>query len=147
LEHHPQPITVVRELARILAPGGRLILTAPLGSGIHQEPYHFYGGYTPWWYHRFLTEAGFGAITIESNERSFRFFAQESLRFVLTTNPWTASFPLGLKVVWAPLWGVLLAPVLGLLVPVLCKFIDRFDREARFTVGYHVVAIRNGEAP
>jgi hypothetical protein len=30
---------------------------------------------------------------------------------------------------------------------VLCKFIDRFDREARFTVGYHVVAIRNGEAP
>ena len=145
LEHHPQPIIVVRELARILAPGGRLILTAPLGSGIHQEPYHFYGGYTPWWYQRFLTEAGFGKIMVEGNERSFRFFAQESLRFVLTTNPWTANFPLGLKIIWAPLWGVLLAPVLGLLVPVLCKFIDRFDREARFTVGYHVVAIRNAE--
>jgi hypothetical protein len=38
-----------------------------------------------------------------------------------------------------------MAPVLGLLVPVLCKFIDRFDREARFTVGYHVVAIRSAE--
>jgi len=44
LEHHPEPITVVKELARILEPGGKLILTAPLGSGIHQEPYHYYGG-------------------------------------------------------------------------------------------------------
>src|SRR5262245_22280792 len=31
LEHHPEPIAVVRELSRILAPGGRLLLTAPLG--------------------------------------------------------------------------------------------------------------------
>ncbi len=143
LEHHPEPITVVRELARILEPGGRLILTAPLGSGIHQEPYHFYGGYTPWWYQRFLTEAGFGEITIESNERSFRFFAQESLRFVVTTNPFTANFPVSLKIILAPLWLVVLAPFLGLCIPLLCKFIDQFDPEARFTVGYHVVAIRH----
>src|SRR5688500_5551998 len=47
IEHHPEPIRVVREFARVLAPGGRLLLTAPLGSGIHQEPYHFYGGFTP----------------------------------------------------------------------------------------------------
>src|SRR5258708_19124467 len=47
LEHVPEPIAVVREFGRIVAPGGRLILTAPLGSGIHQEPYHFYGGVNP----------------------------------------------------------------------------------------------------
>jgi SAM-dependent methyltransferase len=147
LEHHPEPITVVRELARILKPGGRLILTAPLGSGIHQEPYHFYGGYTPWWYQRFLTDAGFDDIRIESNERSFRFFAQESLRFVTMTNPWIVNFPAVLKIVWAPVWAVILGPCLGVLVPIVCKFIDRFDTEARFTVGYHVLAVRHGKSP
>lgn len=76
LEHHPEPIQVVCELARIMRPGGTLILTAPLGSGIHQEPYHFYGGYTPWWYERFLTAAGFEEITIEPNEGSLRFLAR-----------------------------------------------------------------------
>ena len=82
LEHHPEPIAVVTELARILKPGGDLILTAPLGSGIHQEPYHYYGGYTPWWYERFLTRVGFENICVEPNEGSLRFFAQESIRFV-----------------------------------------------------------------
>lgn len=24
------------------------LLTAPLGSGIHQEPHHYYGGFTPY---------------------------------------------------------------------------------------------------
>ena len=70
LEHVPEPIRVVRELARILKPGGSLILTAPLGSGLHQEPFHFYGGYTPYWYQRFLPEAGFDRIQIESNAGS-----------------------------------------------------------------------------
>jgi hypothetical protein len=30
--------------------------------------------------------------------------------------------------------------VLGLLVPAMCVFLDRFDTEKRFTVGYHVTA-------
>ena len=46
LEHHPESIKVVHELARILQPGGTLILTAPLGSASHQEPYH-HGGVHP----------------------------------------------------------------------------------------------------
>jgi SAM-dependent methyltransferase len=54
LEHVPQPIEVIRELARILRPGGRLLLTAPLASGLHQQPHHYYGGYTPHFYRRVL---------------------------------------------------------------------------------------------
>lgn len=143
LEHHPEPIRVVTEFARLLAPGGRLILTAPLGSGIHQEPYHFYGGYTPFWYRKFLAESGFEQIEVEANCGSLRFFAQESIRFVRTTAPVNADIPLGHRLLWLPFWLVL-APLLGLVVPLAARLLDRFDREQRFTVGYHVTAVRSG---
>lgn len=139
LEHHSEPIRVVREFARILQAGGSLILTAPLGSGIHQEPYHYYGGYTPWWYERFLGEAGFEKITIEANEGSFRFYSQETLRFLQTTMPFRIQLPLVGQLVWIPLWIGLALP-LGGLIPLLCKYLDRFDEEKRFTVGFHVAA-------
>jgi hypothetical protein len=133
----------MKELARILQPGGALILTAPLGSGIHQEPYHYYGGYTPWWYERFLRAAGFEKIRIEANEGSLRFFGQEALRFVRTTRPFGLPLPFLLQCLWLPIW-IVLAPILGVVLPVLCKFLDRYDAEQRFTVGYHVTARRAG---
>ena len=143
LEHHPEPIVVVKELARILEPGGVLILTAPLGSGIHQEPYHYYGGYTPWWYKRFLSAEGFDEIHVEANEGSFRFFGQEALRFVQATAPGKLGAPFGVHLLWVPVW-CLMVPFLGIVVPLVCKYIDRFDSERRFTVGYHVTARRAG---
>ena len=82
LEHLPEPIKVLGEFSRILRPGGKVIITAPLGAGIHQEPYHYYGGYTPFWYEKFLTEAGFGSVVVAPNEGTLRACAQESMRFV-----------------------------------------------------------------
>jgi SAM-dependent methyltransferase len=141
LEHVPEPIAAVQEMARLLKPGGRLILTAPLGSGIHQEPYHYYGGYTPYWYRHFLSEAGFADIEVESNAGSFRFFSQEAIRFVRSTRPSALGMPLVAELIWAPIW-VLLLPLLALVVPVACRYLDRFDADRRFTVGYHVTARR-----
>lgn len=145
LEHHPEPIKVVKELARILKPGGILLLTAPLGSGIHQAPYHFYGGYTPYWYEKFLAEAGFGQIAIKANEGFFRFFAQESLRYLQLSAPWRipAGFPI--RALWVPFW-LMLIPFLGLLMPTLGMLIDGWDQEKRFTVGYHVRAVCLGSS-
>jgi len=142
IEHVPEPIRLVYEFARILCPGGKLMLTAPLGSGIHQEPYHYYGGYTPFWYEKFLAEAGFHDILVEANEGSLRFFSQEAIRFVQTTRPFRLGMPFLAELLWAPLW-LSIAPVLGLAVPLLCTYLDRFDKEKRFTVGYHVTAIKN----
>jgi SAM-dependent methyltransferase len=144
LEHHPEPIKVVQEFARILTPGARLILTAPLGSGIHQEPYHYYGGYTRFWYEKFLTEAGFEQLQIEANQGTLRHCAQECIRLAQMTRPFALRMPWLVEVIWAPLWLVLL-PVLGFIIPVVCKLLDRFDREKRFTVGYHVTAVRGAD--
>jgi SAM-dependent methyltransferase len=141
LEHVPEPIAVVREFGRIVAPGGRLILTAPLGSGIHQEPYHFYGGYTPYWYRRFLQEAGFDSIAVTANAGTLRHVAQETIRFVRMTRPFGFDAPWYVQLPWLPFW-LILAPILAFGVPLAARLLDRFDREQRFTVGYHVTAIR-----
>jgi ubiquinone/menaquinone biosynthesis C-methylase UbiE len=141
LEHVAEPIKVVREFGRILTPGGRLILTAPLGSGIHQEPYHYYGGYTPFWYRRFLTDAGFQSIEITANAGSLRHVAQETIRFVRMTRPFGLTAPWYLHLLWAPFWLVS-APILAIGIPLAAKLLDPFDDEQRFTVGYHVTAVR-----
>ena len=142
LEHVPEPINVVKEIARVLRPGGKLILTAPLGSGIHQEPFHFYGGFTTYWYERFLAQAGFEEIRVEPNAGSFRAFSQESLRFVLASRPTALPMPLLAKIIWTPVWLILLPLLVGV-IPVSCLVLDPFDRELRFTVGYHVTAVRS----
>jgi ubiquinone/menaquinone biosynthesis C-methylase UbiE len=50
LEHTPEPIKAIGELTRICKKGGNIILTAPFTSGLHQEPYHFYSGFSPHFY-------------------------------------------------------------------------------------------------
>ena len=141
LEHVREPIKAIREMARILKRGGRLILTAPLGSGVHQEPYHYYGGYTRYWYEDFLGEAGFTQVSVEPNAGSFKFFAQEAIRFVQATRPFKLGMPLPLELLWLPLW-VLFVPLMALAIPLVCSYLDRFDRERRFTVGYFVTAVK-----
>jgi SAM-dependent methyltransferase len=143
LEHVPAPIAVVQELARIVAPGGRLIMTAPLGSGIHQEPFHFYGGYTPYWYEKFLKEAGFESVAVTANAGTLRHIGQETVRFVQMTRPFGFAASWYVHLIWFPFW-LMLAPVLAFAVPVAAKLLDRFDLEQRFTIGYHVTAVRSG---
>lgn len=140
LEHVPEPIQVIREMARVLKPGGKVLLTAPLGSGIHQEPYHFYGGYTPYWYEKFLAQAGFSQIRVEPNGGFFKHYGQESIRFArLVLAP---STPLAVRLVLFPFWIVSL-PWFLLGAPLVCHVLDRVDREKKFTIGYHVSAIKD----
>jgi len=49
-EHIPEPIKAKKELVRICKPGGSILITAPFTSGIHQQPYHFYSGFSPFFY-------------------------------------------------------------------------------------------------
>lgn len=139
LEHVEEPIKALHEFARILRSGGRLLLTAPLGSGLHQEPFHFYGGYTPHWYRKFLKEAGFNHIIIEPNGGFFRHYGQESQRFSTMIDPRQLKGWLRLPLLF--LW-LITFPCFRLILPFLCYSLDRIDLYKAFTVGYFVTADR-----
>lgn len=80
LEHVPRPADAVREMARLLRPEGRLFLTAPLGSGLHQLPFHYYGGFSPEWYRDLADSAGLEILSVTPNGGFFKLMAQELAR-------------------------------------------------------------------
>jgi len=141
LEHIPEPILAVKEMARILKKDGRLLITAPLGSFLHQEPYHFYGGYTPYWYRKFLPEAGLQIESIESNRGFFSWFGQEAIRFSLLIDP-RRTFHLDWRWFWLTLLWTITLPVCRGLLPMVARKLDLLELEHMATVGYHIVAIK-----
>lgn len=142
LEHVPEPIKAVHEMARILRLGGKLLLSAPLGCHLHLEPYIFYGGYTPYWYRKFLPEAGIEVESIETNQGFFSFFGQEALRFSALIDPRRTVHKgvlawVGLTALW-----LISLPFARGLFPLLAGSLDQLGLERKVTVGYHVVGIK-----
>jgi SAM-dependent methyltransferase len=133
LEHVPNPVQVLSEIGRILCPGGYAFISAPLGSGLHQQPYHFYGGFTPHFYRRFLPEAGLQVISIQPNGLFFRLFLQE-MRRALSILQQHRHYP-----VWHPVrWIIHIAASYT-----VARWLTQLDEEIpvdEFTAGYHVIA-------
>ena len=77
LEHVPLPVAAVKELSRVARPGGDIYVSSPFTSGSHQQPYHFYAGFSPEWYAFAAQEAGLEIISIESQGDYFKLMSQE----------------------------------------------------------------------
>ncbi|MBZ5632025.1 MAG: methyltransferase domain-containing protein [Acidobacteriia bacterium] len=119
LEHVLHPERVICELGRVLAPGGRFLLVAPLQWEEHQQP-HDYGRFTRFALDHLLRQAGFTEISIQPVGGIFRLISRRLLNAL-------QFFPGPLMLVAA----VFFAPP-ALVLPLL----DPLDRDRSFTLGY-----------
>jgi SAM-dependent methyltransferase len=65
LEHVATPEALCREIARILAPGGKLIMNVPFFYSLHEEPHDYYR-YTHHALRRLVESAGLKIITLQA---------------------------------------------------------------------------------
>lgn len=80
LEHLPDPTLALDEFKRLLKPGGKLILTAPFSSLVHGAPYHYYTGFTRYWFEHHLGQREFLIDELIPNGDWFTLLAQDLTR-------------------------------------------------------------------
>tara|TARA_B100001564_G_C20618205_1_gene660991 strand:- start:635 stop:1408 length:774 start_codon:yes stop_codon:yes gene_type:complete len=140
IEHIPDPISAIKEISRILKPGGTLFITAPLQSGLHQEPYHFYGGYTKYWYQKFLTENNFSEINVEPNGSLYTTYFSLGLTTFKSFLEIIVEDKNLFRKLMAIISLIIFCPILLILNPIFSFLWEIvFDREGH-TAGYHVLA-------
>lgn len=64
LEHLPEPALLWAEMARLLTPGGKVLLNVPFFYQIHEEPHDYYR-YTRFALARFAETNGFQIVSLE----------------------------------------------------------------------------------
>ena len=64
LEHVEDPLSLIKEMHRVLAPGGKMLVTVPFIWPVHEAPYDFYR-YTKWGIESVLRRGGFGVNQVD----------------------------------------------------------------------------------
>jgi len=128
IEHVPEPLKAIEELSRICKRGGKIIITAPFTSGIHQ-PFHFYSGFSPQFYEYAATKNNLEIKDFENQGDFFKlmsWFIMLSMQFRL---PGSDSDIVNIVSHYMQSYYLTMSEVLS----------DKVDTAKHFTVGYMVI--------
>ncbi len=137
LEHVPEPAETLRELRRVLRPGGKLLLTAPQAFGEHQEPYDYYR-YTSFGLRHLLEKSGFRVESIEPRGGFFWFMSAMTILCYYRLFP--RRLPRWAHWMLAPLRLIALI-ILLVVLPQILYLMDPLDARKDVTLGYACVAL------
>ncbi|MEO5365083.1 MAG: class I SAM-dependent methyltransferase [Magnetococcus sp. WYHC-3] len=148
LEHVPDPGAVLGELGRVLAPGGRLLVTVPLNGPLHGEPWHYYH-FTHHALAHLAHRQGLELLHMEQVGGAFWVLGKrlhDTLRRVMKSRDPLRSRKRGhsplsdllVTLALLPFW-LLLLPITGYLLRPLAYWLDRLDRDKSFTCGFTAV--------
>jgi SAM-dependent methyltransferase len=124
LEHTPEPASVLKEFGRVLKPGGSVHLVVPHMWEEHQKPFDFYR-YTSAGIRYLMENAGLRVTRIEPVGGFFWQLGRRLMAVLSFTQKG-----------WRWLLFPLLAPVFGLLLPLVCYYLDGIDHEKTYTLGF-----------
>lgn len=136
LEHLPEPVAALREIARILTPGGRLLLSTNQQWPQHQAP-HDYFRFTSFGLRYCCQQAG---LTVERLDPMGGVFTTALFHATQMAGPHLyARTPRAHRIA-----TVVLKPVgwLARLLTPLATLLDRLDRSKDNTLGYYLSARR-----
>jgi len=141
LEHLPEPEQVVREAARVLRPGGRLLMTVPFSQPLHELPGDYYR-YTPSALEYLLEGAG---LEVERIQPRGNFAATQGAMLSQFLVRWLAARERQEDgtVVLSRWRGALLIPVLAV-IQVLFHWASKLTNDTTVVLGYSVVACKPG---
>lgn len=133
LEHVPDPLAAIRELARLVKPRGKIIITAPFCSLTHFAPYHYASGLSKYWFEKHLSELDFTSIECTPNGGWLDYLAQEVWRL-----PWIGRTYSNMALGWLAL--IFALPMLGIM-----RLMKRSDQNSSelLTFGWQVVASKS----
>ena len=97
LEHVPEPARLFAEAARVLRPGGTLVLTTPQTWGLHEEPYDYYR-FTRYGLEHLARGSGLTVLSITPTCGTFATVGQRLSSFFFYTTGAVRVLPLNLLV-------------------------------------------------
>lgn len=136
MEHISDPMIVTNEIGRVLKPGGRYYLSAPMCWHQHQKPYDFFR-YTSFGFKHLLENSGMKVVEMRPMGGYF-WFLSFNLQMM---HHWLFPKP---KKKWKRLlqkpFQLLTQFIFFLLLPLLFYYLDRLDKVKDSTLGWVCIA-------